>query len=107
MRISDWSSDVCSSDLLLRAAETLGRQIQTRQCERAGKAINTLRIIEPFGRDTIQRDAREAACRIPGLQRRHHQTVARPRDREQADTIGDRREQIGRATCRETVCTYV
>src|SRR3546814_4868969 len=45
MRISDWSSDVCSSDLLLRAVA--GLDLQTRgTIEQAGRDISALPIAE-------------------------------------------------------------
>src|SRR3546814_5330778 len=43
MRISDWSSDVCSSDL--RAGEEGGGQRQHRQAARCGKAAVGSRIV--------------------------------------------------------------
>src|SRR3546814_9211271 len=83
MRISDWSSDVCSSDLLAEPA--LGE-------------------FQPFGH------ARQVAA-IMGLERigivarpfqvRH--VLARP-----VFEVGEAEGgQIGRASCRERVCQYV
>src|SRR3546814_16807985 len=67
MRISDWSSDVCSSDLLGRfsLAGTLGMSI----------------FVTSFS---------------------YRQGLPR-----EADLVFDVRFQIGRASCRESVCQYV
>src|SRR3546814_11076593 len=86
MRISDWSSDVCSSDLLDR---------------RTQQAIGILR-----GRRGADLDPRRV--REPGFQ-----IVAMLAARTEAETRHganddrDARLQIGRASCRERVCQYV
>src|SRR3546814_8272690 len=79
-RISDWSSDVCSSDLLDRDR----REIVVR--ELADEAA------ELFGEAHIGAQLR----RFLGRQARH------------VDRVGDAAgQQIGRASCRERVCQYV
>src|SRR3546814_16392546 len=55
MRISDWSSDVCSSDLLEEACR-LGRQIDL-----AGAAAFDPRHLRQFGFDRLLRDSGIAA----------------------------------------------
>src|SRR3546814_14468838 len=112
MRISDWSSDVCSSDLVrllaysraagLRAtyrttdATTAGQaRLLTRSAiaatmaagaETSGSAINT-----------------HAFCSgISPITRMNPSTPARPGSQSAA-----RPHQIGRASCRETVCKSV
>src|SRR3546814_18867332 len=82
MRISDWSSDVCSSDLR--------QQIETPKHRRGADDIGRRAAKEPF-------DLRCAAAE-------HHQTHAHRNEGEQRPGIG---EQIGRASCREKVCQYV
>src|SRR3546814_13970856 len=91
MRISDWSSDVCSSDLLTRRPQFLAVA-----------------------------DARRKAV-LPGLilQIRAHDERQQPREDEPAVRVGftasrkignavaRNRAQIGRASCRERVCQYV
>src|SRR3546814_10203635 len=80
MRISDWSSDVCSSDLLLlNRAQLSARKFQPQLPRRA-----------PVGQ--VQRQRR--AVPSPSLQISFR------------DGIGGQR-QIGRASCRERVCQYV
>src|SRR3546814_3203401 len=83
MRISDWSSDVCSSDLseLRGSRQSYGEGLFTTQCPSSTE-------ITPMSR-TADRQ------RIPG-------TVVF--DGGQA-RIGY--AQIGRASCRERVCQYV
>src|SRR3546814_20705474 len=56
MRISDWSSDVCSSDLRMRQSmqETLGSMFPFGNLEEVGKQNmvlfeNALRMFSPFG----------------------------------------------------------
>src|SRR3546814_3713536 len=87
MRISDWSSDVCSSDL--RAAY--------RGSEEFDDFSAISQAIE--GRHARPPDLRHAApCRrVVG--------DARPPCCRRGD--GQRAEEIGRASCRERVCQYV
>src|SRR3546814_14731786 len=78
MRISDWSSDVCSSDL--NVADAAGAS-------------------EAF--DTIMARAKKAVpdAKIEGV-------LIAPMIRDGVETImGVSRDQIGRASCRERVCS--
>src|SRR3546814_4409348 len=87
MRISDWSSDVCSSDLFLIEQFRLGlADIE------AGDRIGTtdLRIAENAARYQIMIGAGRGI-----------QDAALKKGRR----IGE--NQIGRASCRERVCQYV
>src|SRR3546814_9599639 len=79
MRISDWSSDVCSSDLV--AVETS-----------SGKQGEMARIVMKFGGTTMA-----------GTER--IRTVAKLVAREVAQ--GNEVAEIGRESCRERVCKYV
>src|SRR3546814_5017368 len=81
MRISDWSSDVCSSDLVIDPVHHRDRE------------------------DIVHRKlALEAGLR-PLLQER----AEHPRRDAAFDQIGvlGREAEIGRASCRERVCQYV
>src|SRR3546814_4695208 len=81
MRISDWSSDVCSSDLSLHM-----RSFLFSWC---------LRSLKPFSyRDDQGRKKRSGQAR--GKRKRSDSEHARRGD-----------EEIGRASCRERVCQYV
>src|SRR3546814_6097204 len=90
MRISDWSSDVCSSDL--------------------GAAAQEIRILHQWAEgDARDRTARifaqEAETRSHGLKFRVYPNSSldiKPRD--QLDAL---QSEIGRASCRERGCQYV
>src|SRR3546814_4294062 len=77
MRISDWSSDVCSSDLL----PDIKLGLHQHQRHRQAKARQRLR-----QRDDVRTDA-------GGL--------------EAEERAGAAAAEIGRASCRERVCQYV
>src|SRR3546814_10252996 len=82
MRISDWSSDVCSSDLAF---------------DRIGKALVGLRIAlrQPVLLGDVHGDADHMGAAI-GIA---HHLRARPHP--------DIMAEIGRASCRERECQYV
>src|SRR3546814_4742252 len=79
MRISDWSSDVCSSDLI---APELARGI----CEAAGCVAG------------VEQQPR----RLAGARRQDHRPRADP-----VAGAGPAIDKIGRASCRERVWQYV
>src|SRR3546814_15422212 len=83
MRISDWSSDVCSSDLACRL-------------DRA--------VLRPAARG--RRRGAAADRRQGGAARQVREAVGR---RAAGGDLGDRRcrDEIGRASCRERGCQYV
>src|SRR3546814_4967873 len=83
MRISDWSSDVCSSDLIL---------IRRKDRKNAKQKIG-------IGRRVRSRDPTEVDAGIVTLVR-----LGDGRGRDKRDG-GD--GEIGRASCRERVCQYV
>src|SRR3546814_8974975 len=86
MRISDWSSDVCSSDLPLRAGRAVGFAVD---------------LDEFFARHAGIDDA-DAHDRFHGLA--HSVDLGAQVLR---DLVDDLRREIGRASCRERVCQYV
>src|SRR3546814_4204848 len=89
MRISDWSSDVCSSDLRLRARD-----------------VAILKGIEQHEHQPLVVAEVTAAAAA-------HVDLARRADRDQRHDIVRRpvsfghAKEIGRASCRERVCQYV
>src|SRR3546814_4446878 len=103
MRISDWSSDVCSSDLDLVYDEMVMTTIGD-----AGKAMaEAMAKANPFGESTLQpgegpsKEEREKGFYdILFIGEYPDGTSVR------AGVQGDR-DQIGRASCRERVCQYV
>src|SRR3546814_3286997 len=80
MRISDWSSDVCSSDLFQRLARS--------PIFRTAKAPGS----PPSCRKAVRHEHPPRSDRIDN--RRWHRR-------------SDRSTEIGRASCRERVCQYV
>src|SRR3546814_16928955 len=111
MRISDWSSDVCSSDLALSAFEVMWPEyVQAAQAARGeGRALP-----DGFqGRRAVLAEI-EGECEA-SLAGRLEQVLARAcEDGLVHDVVlsasgKDARQlwQIGRASCRDRVCQYV
>src|SRR3546814_20454747 len=98
MRISDWSSDVCSSDLEGADEDRLPfrphRFEQGRGFERA--------VLEQFGIFGRDDDAQPREAR-DDVDREGDEEGIAPAPREEIF----RGRQIGRASCRVRVCTYV
>src|SRR3546814_14301031 len=107
LRISDWSSDVCSSDLRRQGALTLRHPVGirqpleavARQCVDAGDLAGDLdqapylRVVGLPGENEL-----------PG----HQAVTIRPARNDGTFTgLKHRLEEIGRASCRERVCQYV
>src|SRR3546814_8476417 len=97
MRISDWSSDVCSSDLLALPVE--------QPLERRGGKEQRHRDFTPEqGREHVNRlDTREhARDEVAGIERR---AIAAARHLVVGGAVDI--VELGRATCRERVFKYV
>src|SRR3546814_1776300 len=101
MRISDWSSDVCSSDLLHPVIE-FGVAHLTQQLLRVSGANEPL---------VDQRDAVGMECDASDRGDRPVKMGLDPPEQGTFPDIGlvtpARDRQIGRASCRERVCQYV
>src|SRR3546814_8767761 len=94
MRISDWSSDVCSSDLMFDPTGRLHHKSRRNAVkDRADISLDGL----------FLRIDRIAAGRQRGVEA--GQTEGRG-ERDRASRRANR-HAIGRATCRERVCQYV
>src|SRR3546814_10993386 len=99
MRISDWSSDVCSSDLLLTnlVITTDRRAYHVRLISTSGTALSSMHWTYPHDELLALRrkaDAAEAAAPVAtglSVEQLHFNYAI----------SGD---QIGRASCRERVC---
>src|SRR3546814_4810068 len=97
MRISDWSSDVCSSDLADRRVQEVytgkGTPAVTGRVDGGGAAVGTILKVEGintfYGKSHILNDA--------SLDVRDGEIVA----------LLGRNGEIGRASCRERVGQYV
>src|SRR3546814_20079533 len=107
MRISDWSSDVCSSDLpglsrfylsldddLLRifGQQTLFARMMNSQLP-DGEAV-----VSPWITKAIETAQKKVEARNYDIRK---QVV------EYDNVMNDQRKEIGRASCRERVCQYV
>src|SRR3546814_13302617 len=110
MRISDWSSDVCSSDLRLRASIT-GQTSQIAVDLAANKDLTKALLAEaglPVPRGIVVRSADEAAA---FAERVGFPLVTKPLDGHHGRGVSKAllneaqvREENGRASCRERVC---
>src|SRR3546814_10003359 len=100
MRISDWSSDVCSSDLMAHPAGW------TRVFIDEGEVIASLINEICAGGPSMDSAAHAFVSRLASLMR--HGLVMETEDDGEYG-LGSRlaRREIGRASCRERVCQYV
>src|SRR3546814_15645511 len=119
MRISDWSSDVCSSDL-----DDANARLPIDTGMARGQQINGCGhlaiILEPMLSDVeAMHFNRSPRPMLPGqgMQRMHHAAIPAPDVQNtqrtsfsEAGTLvqisSDHVEEIGRASCRERVCQY-
>src|SRR3546814_16878832 len=103
MRISDWSSDVCSADLIHRSRRDIPLRQHLDQC-----AVGEMLRHEIFGDET------EAKARERGGHHGGGMVGAEFSLYLQGDFFGSPlefpvvppRDKIGRASCRERVCQY-
>src|SRR3546814_5417341 len=97
MRISDWSSDVCSSDLFdfkIEMKDEVSVLISRSDVGNDGKNTKTIRFEEPK--------------RLLFLRIRNVHPLYMSSTRTQTGKTGLNEEtKIGRASCRERVCKYV
>src|SRR3546814_5568401 len=97
MRISDWSSDVCSSDL--RVLFEIGATARARAAEGWWRQVTT-EAIRITGLREFQRNLKRLDSELPKALRMAFNTAA--------DVVADdARQEIGRASGRERVCQYV
>src|SRR3546814_18563212 len=103
MRISDWSSDVCSSDLLLGVnIDRLGWERQTCAC--IGQPSLPLQRMISWYHDKQQAD-HPVPSRV--ILRRRFAMSLHEKDRQFGVPQGSLVEQTGRASFRERVVQYV
>src|SRR3546814_13175043 len=99
MRISDWSSDVCSSDLALRLGH-LDELLLHHHGIARGRGLVALLLLDAAGVGAeaggldVPRPGRRRLQRRSGLALDHAAKLLRL-------------QEIGRASCRERVCQYV
>src|SRR3546814_18143315 len=105
MRISDWSSDVCSSDLLV-AARRIDLPDAFALLERLADLDRETRKLPRHGRAQVERI--EVAPRDLEARFKRGRRRALLREMARLEPFGGRPAvQIGRASCRERVCKYV
>src|SRR3546814_12195981 len=97
MRISDWSSDVCSSDLLTTHRPEHRTDVVHDQLRNFRRREMTAAIMAAFEHQVEHRlqPGTKAGRSVMG-------EMADPRRR-----LHQRFEELGRASCRERVCQYV
>src|SRR3546814_4944006 len=93
MRISDWSSDVCSSDLQASVERQLaaGHICTFVACEIKAQSGHFLYCAEALQR-RVRDESRHAVVAVGAIAQQR---------------LPHRGEEIGRASCRERVCQYV
>src|SRR3546814_14748371 len=102
MRISDWSSDVCSSDLVAVLLEVLLGDV----AEHAGEAALDAAVLLQVG--GLQQGVADLVAGDAGhLFDADHQHEARRVGGDGTQSLVDGGGEIGRASCRESVCQYV
>src|SRR3546814_11903740 len=94
MRISDWSSDVCSSDLYAAKPRSIGQPINTIKCD------NRSAVIVP----TLVRVAHGSIDKFGKKRGRGDHDINEPLP---TQSTPNEFAEIGRASCRERVCQYV
>src|SRR3546814_16543608 len=101
MRISDWSSDVCSSDLSISLRQTVPCVRQTDARRRSGTWRG---VVQP--RTGIRHLQHQPVTDDPRFNRDLRPFLLR-RDRVFDRILHDRLQEIGRASRRDSVCEYV
>src|SRR3546814_5559686 len=98
MRISDWSSDVCSSDLLaaLVGRRDVGDLRHRRDDGLLERRLRMLAVVDQI--EAVGNLARLVRLAVAGSQRRAELALV---------AVGSLVQEIGRASCRERGCQYV
>src|SRR3546814_10630273 len=94
MRISDWSSDVCSSDLEARQAGDLEREVD----------LEELLVVAAL---LVRHDVVHQRMDLLVVQRRDVDAAHVAVDADHRRQDRRQMQEIGRASCRERVCQYV
>src|SRR3546814_14171032 len=107
MRISDWSSDVCSSDLYpFRHEHIEFMEVDVGQDWRDDTALRSAAVgpgVNPVFHNTRLKHAADQADEFLVIDPFPQQ----PQEDVVVDVLEEPRDKIGRASCRERVCQYV
>src|SRR3546814_9507738 len=106
MRISDWSSDVCSSDLESGQVSIVAVEVDRHRRGDAGEHFRASDNARSARRQGHQRGERYDALEKTALGRRSHGRAFR-RAMNFSSTRTERVAKLGRASCRERECEYV
>src|SRR3546814_15272098 len=100
MRISDWSSDVCSSDLVTNSFSSLTFVFTST----INSGDETSRLVEPH-----RRHIHDDQIGLMGIfsASDDNPVLSTPLEQNQLFLFSDLIIQIGRASCRERVCQHV
>src|SRR3546814_21102099 len=104
MRISDWSSDVCSSDLAVERASTgLGMLAEHPVLLPRGTVVPFAPVVAPDVLDERDGQQGQLVGRAPLRDPAAHWLQSSPRSLVASYSSSE----LGRASCRERVCQYV
>src|SRR3546814_2091458 len=103
MRISDWSSDVCSSDL--PGAKWLSGRSEKRGGGERRHEKDVVDLQPDRHRNAQARKEEQPGAAAIFVHAPDEEIESEQRDRDRKQVVGD--EQIGRASCRERVGQYV
>src|SRR3546814_1847985 len=98
MRISDWSSDVCSSDLAVQAALDGEAAERSRLAKDLHDGLGSMLSVVKFNLPPMKSGAILEATDVSRFQKALGMLD---------DSIQELRREIGRASCRERVSQYV
>src|SRR3546814_19220489 len=110
MRISDWSSDVCSSDLARAPRFAPVKALLKRQPVQYLRGLELDDIVEQQRRKRVAErpcGVEAAAESLPHFLKRLGLRIRERKPDFHVDMGRNRREKIGRTGCRERVCQYV
>src|SRR3546814_13365737 len=128
MRISDWSSDVCSSDLPLTAASEFGVCFRHFETESHGFGMNAVAAADSRGQLVLKSAALDDVQQLVDIRQQYVRCAGELHGQAGVEHVGaghalmhesggfphmfghvgqESDDEIGRASCREGVCQYV
>src|SRR3546814_12456290 len=107
MRISDWSSDVCSSDLNLVQRLKVGQAEQAPRLFRRAIDLDMELHRSPFALRRLSRAGLPASFALSPPRSKSEESAPWPPHPRPTPTSPRSMRKIGRASCRERVCQSV